>query len=112
MKMAKILAAVVGVSVAASPVLAASLNSKDRARVARAAPRDRDDVRYCLLKGKKGRDKGTVIGAAGGAGVGVLAGGSLGETLLAGAAGAVAGRVIGKSEGTNSACDRVLARNR
>lgn len=112
MKMAKICAAVVSVSLMAGPVMAASLNSKDRARVARAAPRDRDDVRYCLLKGKQGRDKGTLIGAAGGAGVGALAGGSLGETLLAGAAGAVAGRVIGKSEGTNSVCDRVLARNR
>ncbi|ETI65086.1 hypothetical protein C100_03900 [Sphingobium sp. C100] len=112
MKTAKIFAALVGVSVVATPVMAASLNSGDRARIARAAPKDRDDVRYCLLKGKKGRDKGTVIGAAGGAGVGALAGGSLGETLLAGAAGAVAGRVIGKSEGTDSACDRVLARNR
>ncbi|SEI85130.1 hypothetical protein SAMN05518849_1011110 [Sphingobium sp. AP50] len=112
MKMVKLMAVAVGVSVIATPVMAASLNSKDRARVARAAPRDRDDVRYCLLKGKQGRDKGTVIGAAGGAGVGALAGGSLGETLLAGAAGAVAGRVIGKSEGTNSVCDRVLARNR
>ncbi|MEC3911642.1 hypothetical protein U5A82_14550 [Sphingobium sp. CR2-8] len=112
MKMAKFCAAVVGLSVMASPVLAASLNSKDRARVARAAPRDRDDVRYCLLQGKKGRDKGTLIGAAGGAGVGVLAGGSLGETLLGAGAGALAGRVIGKSEGTNSVCDRVLARNR
>lgn len=112
MKMAMIVAAVLGVSVAASPVMAQSLNSKDRARVARADPRDRDDVRYCLLNGKKGRDKGTVIGAAGGAGVGALAGGSLGETLLAGAAGAVAGRVIGKSEGTNARCDDVLARNR
>ncbi|MFC3440888.1 hypothetical protein ACFOKF_06695 [Sphingobium rhizovicinum] len=112
MKMVKLMAVAVGVSVIATPVMAASLNSKDRARVARAAPRDRDDVRYCLLKGKQGRDKGTVIGAAGGAGVGLLAGGGLGETLLAGAAGAVAGRVIGKSEGTNSVCDRVLARNR
>lgn len=112
MKRMKLMAVAVGVSVIATPVMAASLNSKDRARVARAAPRDRDDVRYCLLKGKQGRDKGTVIGAAGGAGVGLLAGGGLGETLLAGAAGAVAGRVIGKSEGTNSVCDRVLARNR
>lgn len=111
MKMAKILAAVTGMAVMATPVLAASLNSKERARVARAAPKDRDDVRYCLLQGKKGRDKGTVIGAAGGAGVGAIAGGSLGETLLAGAAGAVAGRVIGKSEGTNETCDRVLRRN-
>jgi outer membrane lipoprotein SlyB len=111
MKMAMMMAALAGASLVATPVLAASLNSKERARVARAAPRDRDDVRYCLLQGKKGRDKGTVIGAAGGAGVGAIAGGNLGESLLAGAAGAVAGRVIGKSEGTNSTCDRVLKRN-
>lgn len=111
MRMAKWMMAMAGVSLVATPALAASLNSKERARVARAAPGDRDDVRYCLLKAKKGRDKGTVIGAAGGAGVGVLAGASVGETLLAGAAGAVAGRVIGKSEGTDSTCDRVLRRN-
>lgn len=111
MKMARMMMAAAGVALVATPVMAASLSGKERARVARAAPRDRDDVRYCLLKAKKGRDRGTVIGAAGGAGVGVLAGGSVGETLLAGAAGAVAGRVIGKSQGTNSACDRVLARN-
>lgn len=111
MKIARWMMALGGVSLVATPALAVTLNSKERARVARAAPRDRDDVRYCLLKAKKGRDKGTVIGAAGGAGVGLLAGGGVGETLLAGAAGAVAGRVIGKSEGTNSACDRVLARN-
>jgi outer membrane lipoprotein SlyB len=112
MKTVKILGALLGVTLVASPVLAASLSSKERARVARAAPRDRDDVRYCLLQGKKGRDKGTVIGAAGGAGVGLLAGGGVGETLLGAGAGALAGRVIGKSEGTNSTCDRVLARNR
>lgn len=111
MKMARMMMAAAGVALVATPVMAASLSGKERARVARAALRDRDDVRYCLLKAKKGRDRGTVIGAAGGAGVGVLAGGSVGETLLAGAAGAVAGRVIGKSQGTNSACDRVLARN-
>lgn len=105
------IAALAGISLMAGPAMAASLNGKERARVARAHPRDRSDVRYCLLQAKKGRDRGTVIGAAGGAGVGALAGGSLGESLLAGAAGAVAGRVIGKSEGTNSACDRVLRRN-
>jgi hypothetical protein len=111
MKMVKLMAIATAVSVIAAPVMAASLNSKDRARVARAAPRDRDDVRYCLLKGKKGRDKGTVIGAAGGAGVGLIAGGGVGETLLGAGAGALAGRVIGKGAGTNSTCDRVLARN-
>ncbi|MCI4589860.1 hypothetical protein MOK15_07120 [Sphingobium sp. BYY-5] len=112
MKMVKLMAVAVGVSVVATPVLAASLSSKERARVARAAPRDRDDVRYCLLKGKKGRDKGTVIGAAGGAGVGLIAGGGVGETLLGAGAGALAGRVIGKGQGTNKECDRVLARNK
>lgn len=111
MKTAKILAALAGVTLVATPVLAQSLNSKDRARVSRAAPRDRDDVRYCLVQGKKGRDKGTIIGAAGGAGVGLVAGGGVGETLLGAGAGALAGRLIGKSEGTNSTCDRVLARN-
>lgn len=112
MKTVSMVAVLAGICLVTTPVMAASLNSKDRARIARAAPRDRDDVRYCLLQGKKGRDKGTVIGAAGGAGVGLLAGGSLGETLLGAGAGALAGRVIGKSEGTNSTCDRVLARNR
>lgn len=111
MKMVKLMAVAAGVSMIATPVMAASLNSKERARVARAAPRDRDDVRWCLIKAKKGRDKGTVIGAAGGAGVGLIAGGGLGETLLGAGAGALAGRVIGKSEGTNAACDRVLRRN-
>ncbi len=111
MKKAMILGAVLGIGLVAQPVLAASLSNKERARVSRAAPRDRDDVRYCLLQAKKGRDKGTVIGAAGGAGVGLVAGGSLGETLLGAGAGALAGRVIGKSEGTNSTCDRVLRRN-
>ena len=111
MKMVTLMAVATGLCVVATPAMAQSLNSKDRARIARAAPRDRDDVRYCLVQGKKGRDKGTVIGAAGGAGVGLLAGGSVGETLLGAGAGAVAGRLIGKSEGTNSTCDRVLKRN-
>jgi len=111
MRIVKLVAGLAVLTLMVEPAVAASLSSKERARVSRAAPRDRDDVRYCLLQAKKGRDKGTVIGAAGGAGVGALAGGSLGESLLAGAAGAVAGRVIGKSEGTNSTCDRVLARN-
>lgn len=112
MKMARAMAALLSVAVMAAPAAAVTLNSKEKARVARSAPRDRDDVRYCLIQAKKGRDKGTVIGAAGGAGVGLIAGGGLGETLLGAGAGAVAGRLIGKSEGTNSVCDRVLARNR
>ena len=111
MKMVTMLGALVGATLVATPVMAVTLSAKERARVARAAPRDRDDVRYCLIQGKKGRDKGTVIGAAGGAGVGLVAGGGLGETLLGAGAGALAGRVIGKSEGTNSTCDRGLRRN-
>ncbi|KAK0334987.1 hypothetical protein LTR94_014617 [Friedmanniomyces endolithicus] len=99
------IAAVAAVTMVATPVLAASLNSKDRARVARADPRDRDDVRYCLLQGKKGRDKGTAIGAGVGAGASIIAGGGVGETVLAGAGGAAAGRLIGKGSGTNSRCD-------
>ncbi len=112
MKRMTLMAVAAGVSLAATPVMAQSLNSKDRARIARADPRDRDDVRYCLMQGKKGRDKGTVIGAAGGAGVGLLAGGGVGDALLGAGAGAVAGRLIGKGQGTDSACDEVLARNR
>lgn len=111
MKKVPMLAVLVGLSVMAGPVAAQSLNGGDRARIDRARPADREDVRYCLMQGKKGRDKGTVIGAAGGVGVGALAGGSLGESLLAGAAGAVAGRLIGKSEGTDATCDAVLERN-
>ena len=67
MKMVTMLGALVGATLVATPVMAVTLSAKERARVARAAPRDRDDVRYCLIQGKKGRDKGTVIGAAGGA---------------------------------------------
>ena len=111
MKMVRMIAAVAAVTMVATPVLAASLNSKDRARVARANPRDRDDVRYCLLQGKKGRDKGTAIGAGVGAGASIIAGGGVGETVLAGAGGAAAGRIIGKGSGTNSRCDEVLRRN-
>ena len=44
MKLARIMMIAAGVTFVASPVMAASLSSKERARVARAAPRDRDDV--------------------------------------------------------------------
>ena len=51
MKMVRMIAAVAAVTMVATPVLAASLNSKDRARIARAYPRDRDDVRYlCSIR--------------------------------------------------------------
>ena len=59
MKMVTMLGALVGATLVATPVMAVTLSAKERARVARAAPRDRDDVRYCLIQGKKGRDKGT-----------------------------------------------------
>ncbi len=69
-------------------------------------------MRYCLIEKKKGAKKGTLIGAAGGAGTAVIATGSVGEVLLAGAVGAVAGNLIGKGAGTNRRCDQVLQRNR
>ena len=111
MKTAKILLGLVGASLIATPVLAQTLGPKDRARVSRASAGDRDDVRYCLIQRKKGAKKGTIIGAAGGAGVGLVAGGNVGETLLAAGAGALAGNLIGKGSGTNRTCDNVLARN-
>ena len=112
MKLAKLGSVVLALSLLAEPALAASLSSKERARVARAAPKDRAEVRYCLLQRKKGTKKGTIIGAAGGAGVGLVAGGNLGETALAAGVGALAGNQIGKGSSTNKACDRALARNR
>ena len=108
----KLASALIALCVMAQPAMAASLSSKDRARVARASARDRDDVRYCLLQRKKGTKKGTIIGAAGGAGVGLIAGGNVGETALAAGVGALAGNQIGKGSSTNKRCDRVLARNR
>src|SRR3546814_4695929 len=57
MKWAGWMMAAGGLALVSGPVMAASLSSKERARVARAAPRDRDDVRYCLLQAKKGRSE-------------------------------------------------------
>jgi outer membrane lipoprotein SlyB len=111
MRIATIAGALVALTLIVEPAMAASLSSKDRARVSRAAPRDRDDVRYCLIKRKKDGGKGAVIGAAGGAGVGLIAGGGVGETLLGAGAGAVAGHLIGKGNAGGDACDRVLRRN-
>jgi outer membrane lipoprotein SlyB len=109
-KTAKLASCLVMLALIAPPAAAASLSSKERARVARSAPRDRSEVRYCLLQRKKGTKKGTIIGAAGGAGVGLIAGGGLGETALAAGAGALVGNRVG--HGSNSkACDRVLRRN-
>ena len=108
----KIMLGFVAAGLLTQPVLAATtLGPKDQARVARSAPRDRDEVRYCLIQRKKGAKKGTIIGAAGGAGAGVIAGGNVGETLLAAGAGALAGNLIGKGSGTNARCDSVLRRN-
>jgi outer membrane lipoprotein SlyB len=113
MNVAKLTSALLVMALLVEPATAAtSLSSKDRARVARSAPRDRDDVRYCLLKRKKGSRKGTIIGAAGGAGLGLVAGGNLGETALAAGVGALAGNALGGGTSTDRTCDRVLARNR
>lgn len=110
MSTARLFLGLVAASIAAQPALAETrLGEKDRARVARAAPGDRQDVRYCLLERKKGGKKGAIIGAAGGAGVGVIAGGNVGETLLGAGAGALAGHLIGK--GAGKGCGEVLRRN-
>lgn len=99
-------------SLLTTPATAKSLSKKEEARVARAAPQDQDDVRYCLLKRKKGGKTGAIAGTAGGAGVAVIAGGGLAEAALAAGAGALAGHTIGKGSSTNKACDEVLARNK
>ncbi|MBB5685403.1 hypothetical protein [Sphingobium boeckii] len=112
MKFAKPAAALLSLGLILQPAMAAKLSSKEKARVARAEPRDRDDVRYCLLERKKGSKKGTIIGAAGGAGVGLVAGGNLGETALAAGVGALAGNQIGGGSATDKTCDRVLDRNK
>ena len=112
MNIAKSLTGLAMIGLIAAPVAAAKLGEKDRARVSRAPPKERSEVRYCLLKRKEGAKKGTIIGAAGGAATGAIAGGNLVETLLAGGAGALAGNLIGKGSGTNARCDDVLRRNR
>jgi len=113
MKIAKLCAGLALAALITQPVVAeTTLGKKDQARVDRANPRDRDDVQYCLIQKKKGAKKGTIIGAAGGAATGVIAGGNLGESLLAGGAGAVAGNLLGKGTSTNKQCDEVLKRNK
>lgn len=105
-------ALVISVLATSAPAFAAtSLSSKDRARVARAPAGERDDVRYCLIERSKGRKKGTIIGAAGGAAVGVVAGGNLGESALAAGVGALAGRALGAGNSGGRTCDDVLKRN-
>lgn len=112
MTAAQLTASLLALALITSPALAkTTLGPKDSARVARAHPKDRDEVRYCLIQRKKGAKKGTIIGAAGGAGTGAIAGGNLGETALAAGAGALAGNLIGKGSGTNKRCDQILRRN-
>jgi len=96
---------------AAAPLAAQNLNAKQEARVARAAPEDRDAVRYCLGKKNKGQKTGTIAGAAAGAGTALIAGGNLGATALSAGAGALAGREIGKGS-TGTDCRAVLKRNK
>ncbi len=96
----------------AEPALAAKLSSKEEARVARAAPEDQDAVRECLLKQKKGKKTGTIVGTAAGAGTAVIAGGNVGVTALAAGAGALVGRAVGGGSSTNKTCDEVLASNK
>jgi outer membrane lipoprotein SlyB len=96
----------------AEPAAAAKLNSKEEARVARAAPEDQDAVRECLLRKKKGKKTGTIVGTAAGAGTSVIAGGNVGVTALAAGAGALVGRAIGDSTSTNKTCDEILAVNK
>lgn len=111
MRAAKMMVAMAAAGLLVQPAFAQSLSSKERARVARAAPGERSDVRDCLVQRKKDGKKGALIGAAGGAGVGVVAGGNVGETLLGAGAGALAGHLIGKGNAGGNTCDRVLARN-
>jgi len=113
MKAAGILIGLVGASLAATPVVAeTTLGPKDTARVERAPEGEQEAVRYCLTQKKKGAKKGTIIGAAGGAGIGLIAGGNFGQTALAAGAGALAGNLLGKGTGTSNNCDEVLARNK
>jgi len=113
MKPSHIIAALLAVTVAAQPVLAATTLSKnERARVARAAPRDRAALSSCLIERKKAQKKGTVIGAAGAGAGTAIAGGDLGGSLLGAGIGALAGNQIGKEAGTSKRCHAILERNR
>lgn len=96
----------------AMPAYAQKLSKKDNARVARAAPEDQDAVAGCLRDKNKGRKTGTIVGGAGAAGGAIIAGGSVGETVVAGAAGALVGRAVGRGTGTSDACDDLLKRNK
>lgn len=91
---------------------ATTLSRNERARVARAAPRDRAALSSCLIERKKAQKKGTVIGAAGVGATTAVAGGSLGGSLLGAGLGALAGNQIGKEAGTSKRCHAILERNR
>ena len=97
---------------AAAPVSAQNLSTKERQRVARAAPEDQDAVYNCLMAKKKGAKTGTIAGGAAGVAGGVIGGASVGGTIIAGAVGAGAGRLLGQGTSTNSYCDEVLKRNK
>ncbi len=98
-------------SLTATPALAATTLSKnERARVASAPKRDRAELTNCFIERKKAQKKGTVIGAAGAGATGAIAGGNLGESLLAAGAGALAGNQIGKEAGTSKRCHALLRR--
>jgi len=104
-------AALLILSLAAPSFAATTLSPREKARVARAAPRDREQLRACLIERKKAQKKGTVVGAAGGGATVALGGGNLGKSLLGAGVGALAGNQIGKEAGTSKACHRVLERN-
>ncbi|MBO9581657.1 MAG: hypothetical protein J7498_12250 [Sphingobium sp.] len=89
-----------------------TLSANERARVARAAPRDRAALTSCFIERKKAQKKGTVIGAAGVGGTAAIAGGDVGESLLGAGIGALAGNQIGKEAGTSRRCHALLERNR
>ncbi len=113
MTLKQLSAALLILSLGAGPTFAATtLSANERERVARAAPRDRADLRGCLIERKKGQKKGTVIGAAGAGGGTAVAGGNLGESLLGAGIGALAGNQIGKEAATSKRCRAVLERNR
>jgi outer membrane lipoprotein SlyB len=97
---------------AAEPAVAQNLSSKEKQRVARADPRDQDAVYNCLMAKKKGAKTGTIAGGAAGVAGGVIGGASVGGTIIAGAVGAGAGRLLGQGTSTNSYCDDVLKRNK
>lgn len=113
MKARQLTAALLALALGAEGAMAATtLSRNERARVARASPGDRSDVRACLIERKRGQKKGTVIGAAGGGGTTAIGGGNVGESLLGAGIGAIAGNLVGKEAATSKRCHRVLERNR